>query len=240
MAEFCLQYTLLPDNQNHQSMLEPSLCDAARHQIEEMALLFEFESDPQDRLTTNTNLRYIDIPIASDRLQILTIEASMPNDSWYSLEIKCPNLEYLNISYWDGSVQVCDLYSLAEADIDIDCSACFMRPPEMWLYEPAIPEVLERLRHVQFLKLSSSTLEVKEWAKTRGVNDPNVYWLSSIFRRKLGSTEKLLEPVLIIGNLAGKIVEPLVGAPSRQLDNNDFNGSQIPASYGNFSGLAKL
>ncbi|OMP08756.1 hypothetical protein COLO4_06135 [Corchorus olitorius] len=71
--------------------------------------------------------RNIHISIASARLQRLTIEGFMPHDSYSSLQINCPNLEYLNISDWcgHGDIQVCDLYSLAEADIDIDCEAYF-------------------------------------------------------------------------------------------------------------------
>ncbi|OMO59858.1 Lipase, class 3 [Corchorus capsularis] len=176
IARFCLWYSLLPDNHNHQSMLNPLLCDAAGHQIEEMALGFEFHSEenlyqkvislPHSLFTSDSLTSFelsmefphldfefefpIEFPtsiwstgrdihfsIASARLQILTIEANKSDDSYSSLEIKCPNLEYLNISDWDY----------------------FNQPPEMWFYNPAIPKVLERLRHVQFLKLSSSTLK---------------------------------------------------------------------------------
>ncbi|OMO69640.1 hypothetical protein COLO4_28981 [Corchorus olitorius] len=111
----------------------------------------------------STRRRYQDISIASARLQRLTIEGFVPHYSYSSLEIECPNLQSLNISNWcwccGEVIQVCDLYSLVEANIDIDCEHYLRDLPDRWTTNSPIPELIERFRHVKSLQLSSSTLQ---------------------------------------------------------------------------------
>ncbi|OMO91193.1 hypothetical protein COLO4_18539 [Corchorus olitorius] len=104
---------------------------------------------------------YITISIASASIQRLTVECLFMSDNpSTSLEINCSNLQSLNISNWRGrgDIQVCDLYSLAEANIDINCRDYFRQ--SRWTRNPPIPEILESIRHVKSLRLTSSTLEV--------------------------------------------------------------------------------
>ncbi|OMO69670.1 hypothetical protein COLO4_28966 [Corchorus olitorius] len=115
---------------------------------------------------------YIDISIVSAAIKRLTIECSfMSEDSHTSLKVDCSNIQSLNISNWSGcgDIQVCDLYSLAEADIDIDCtpyykSPLFWKSPDFWkprnITSPPVLELLGSIRHVKSLKLSSSTVKV--------------------------------------------------------------------------------
>ncbi|OMO91198.1 F-box protein [Corchorus olitorius] len=103
---------------------------------------------------------YKTISIASASIQRLTLECfflSHCND----LEVNCSNLQSLNISDWRGrgDIQVCDLYSLVEANIDIDCTDYYWESPLRWVEDPPIPEILEGIRHVKSLTLTSSTLE---------------------------------------------------------------------------------
>ncbi|OMO69701.1 F-box protein [Corchorus olitorius] len=106
---------------------------------------------------------YLHIPIESTSLQRLTIESFMPDSSsssCASIEVNCSNLQSFNIcSIRRVIIQVCDLYSLAEADIDMDCTP-YLRGSRESLLGRIILGLLESIHHVKSLKLSSSTVEV--------------------------------------------------------------------------------
>ncbi|OMP05860.1 FBD-associated F-box protein [Corchorus olitorius] len=99
------------------------------------------------------------ISIANASLQRLIVKGFMQdNYSASFLVINCPNLRSLKISWHNGDIKVCELYSLVKADIAIDCRDHWWETLR-GRRNPRILELLESIRHVKSLELSRSTLE---------------------------------------------------------------------------------